>query len=178
MRNVLVQNPGGLPHIHAVPGKLCRFLGQQAVAEAASLGIHDVNKAVRELFHQLSGHQDRRVIGSADTGAHRNINHIRALLQHRREVVDKQLCVQKRGADFLTVPQALVIGMSVKMIHIALIDFQFPVYSILAGEKRNSVQHRLRKISASVCKYGKSHLIYLLNPACLIPDIYYITTSP
>ena len=160
MRHLGVQNRRGLPCLDALPAELGRPDRQKSVSEPASERIHNMHESRAEFFHELTCRYARRVVGSADPGAHGNIDDIQPIGQNRRKMRKKQLRIQQRRPDHVSFSQAVIIGVPVKVIDISLIHLRLPVHGIITGKERNSFQHTSRQVGAAVRENNKRHIKY------------------
>ena len=152
-----IEDFGCFMHVHVFPVQPCREQSQHAVPEAASVGIHNMHKALLELIHQFLGGIHGCTVRPADARAHGDINDIDSLLQEGRKMCQEQIGVQKTGLCALSCTELIIEGVSIKTVHIAHIRFRFSVQRIMTGQKRNPIKQFLGQIRAAVCEYGKRH---------------------
>ena len=161
MGHIRIQHGPGLADGGAQLAQLCRPDGKQAAAEAAAVRIHNMNVPVRVFLLQLLLGVHGRLIGAADAGGHGDVDRILSRLQHRPEVLHKQMGIQKAGGDLRTAAQRVIIVVHIEAVHIALIFLLHAVHTVGAGQHGNALQAALRQIGAAVRKYDKRHRLLL-----------------
>ena len=150
-----IQNHGCLFARGVFLCKLCRFQREQTVAEAAAMGVHDMDQSLRIILHQLIRRGFRRVVSAGDAGAHGNIDNIVSFFEHRFKAVQKQGRVQKAGLDIRAAAKLFVICMHIKVLDIPVVGIRDTVDRICDGKKLYSVQKPSGKIGGTVRENNK-----------------------
>ena len=158
MGHIRIQQSAGLPGCFAFPAQLRGADGKQTAAEAAAVGIHDMNVAVRIFLFQLMLGVHGCLIGAADAGGHGNIYHVLSGLHSFPEMLQEQVGIEQAGGDSGTAAQRIIIVVDIKAVYVALIFLLYPVNTIAAGQQGDAFQTILRQVGAAVRKYDKSHL--------------------